>query len=244
MTSSVQIQIQIPVAKRSSKLIIMPFYRRRFYRRRFYRRYRKYSRGFKKVKAASSLKQVSLPIRKTLSVNFTVSGSSFVSDVITLSAMPRPGYSDSTALIAGNTPFSSLADVFDQVRIQNFGIQLTPALSSGFPPGALLICPDRKWNASSKGVETVSAENLLSSPSTQVVGFTQFSTLQTRRSLYASTTVERQSFTDTYNLDGSLLEFSPAFYLVVRLAAAPAQAQTIPCTVTLTGTLVFRNPSN
>lgn len=222
----------------------MPFYRRRFYRRRFYRRYRKYSRWSRKAKAASSLKQVSLPVRKTLSVNFTVASGSFISDVVTLSIMPRPGHSDTTALIVGNTPYTSLANVFDQVRIQNFGIQLTPALSSGFPPGALLICPDRKWHASSKGIETVQAEDLLDSPSTQVVGFTQFSTLQTRRSLYASTMVERQSFTDTDNLDGSLLEFSPAFYLAIRLAAAPAQAQTIPCTVTLTGTIVFRNPSN
>lgn len=221
----------------------MAYYRRRF-RRRFYRRYRKYSRGFKRASAASSLKQVSLPLRKTLSVTFNIEAQSFLSEVIALSVIPRLGVTESNALLQGNLPYASLAAIFDQVRVKNFSIQITPALASGFPPGALLICPDRKRHASNQNPELPAAEGLLVSPSTQVVGFTQFSTLQTKRSLYAATTVERQSYVDTSNLDGTQLEFNPAFYLAIRLAAAPAQPQIIPCTITLTGTLVFRNPTN
>lgn len=221
----------------------MPFYRRR-YRRRFYRRYRKYSKWSKKASAASSLRQMSLPIRKTLSVTFSVEGGSFLSGIVTLPAIPMLNISEPNALVQGNQPYAALAGIFDQVRVKNFSIQITPGLASGFPPGALLICPDRKRHWTGSNPEAPTADQLLVSPSTQVVGFTQFSTLQTKRSLYAASIVERQSFVSTTSLDGSLLEFNPAFYLAIRLASSPNSAISIPCTITLTGTLVFKNPTN
>lgn len=221
----------------------MVFYRRR-YRRRFYRRYRKYSRGFKKAGAASSLKQMSLPIRKTLSVSFTVRGGNSTSQTVALAVIPPLGLTESNALVEGNQPYAALAGIFDQVRIKNFSIQITPGLSSGFPPGALLICPDRKRHYEGAETEDRAASSLLVSPATQVVGFTQFSTLQIKRSLYAASSVERQTFVSTGQLDGSLLEFNPCFYLAIRLAASPQADVSIPCTITLTGTLVFRNPTN
>lgn len=226
----------------------MAYYRRR-YRRRFYRRYRKYSRWVKRPQAASSLKQVSLPIRKTFSVAFQVSQGSVLSNVVVLCALPPTSGSESI-LVADNVPFESLRSIFDEVRVKSFGVQLTPGLNTGFPPGALLICPDRKHFISENAVDAPSANDLLVSPSTQVVGFTQFSTLQTKRSIYASTSVERQSFIDTSSLADltnplpPTAVFSPAFYLAVRLAASPNTSVTIPCTVTLTGVVVFRNPSN
>lgn len=227
----------------------MAYYRRR-YRRRFYRRYRKYSRWARKPQAASSLKQVSLPIRKTMSVVFTVNQNDYMSSVVSVCAIPPMPPGDVVMLASNNTTFAALADVFDEVRVKSFGIQLTPGLNTGFPPGALLICPDRKHFVSETTQDKPSADKLLVSPATQVVGFTQFSTLQTRRSLYASTTVERQSFIDTSNLDDltnplpPTAVFNPAFYLAVRLAAAPSTSVTIPCTITMTGVFVFRNPSN
>lgn len=226
----------------------MAYYRRFRFRRRFYRRYRKYSRWVKRPQAASSLKQMSLPIRKTFSVSFTINQGS-LSSVVKLCALP-PSSGSEYILIADNVPFNSLRSLFDEVRCKSFGIQLTPGLNTGFPPGALLICPDRKRYITSEVDDAPLANEMLVSPSTQVVGFTQFSTLQTRRSLYASTTVERQSFIDTTALDDITTPlpptavFSPAFYLAVRLAAAPTTTVTIPCTVTMTGVFVFRNPAN
>lgn len=221
----------------------MPYYRRR-YRRRFYRRYRKYSRWGKKVQAASSLKQVSLPIRKTVSVSLSVAGGSYLSNVISLPALSAVGVAEVNALNQGNQPYAALSGIFDQVRVKNFGIQITPGLASGFPPGALLICPDRKRHYTEDNTDKPTADALLVSPSTQVIGFTQFSTLQTRRSLYSNSLVERQSFGATNNLDGNQLEFNPCFYIAVRLASAPNAPVSIPCTVTLTGTFVFKNPAN
>lgn len=226
----------------------MAYYRRR-YRRRFYRRYRKYSRWVKKPQAASSLKQMSLPIRKTFSVSFTMNQGSSLSSVVKLCAFP-PATGSATVLITDNIPFNTLRNLFDEVRCKSFGIQLTPGLNAGFPPGALLICPDRKRFITSETEDAPLANEMLVSPSTQVVGFTQFSTLQTKRSIYASTTVERQSFVDTTALDDQTTPlpptavFNPAFYLAVRLAAAPTSSITIPCTVTMTGVFVFRNPAN
>lgn len=222
----------------------MPYYRRRSYRRRFYRRYRKYSKWARKAQAASSLKQMSLPIRKTLTVTFNIAQNAFLSNVLGVCAIGLPGEVAPIDLIKDNPPFGALRGIFDQVRIKNFSIQITPGLAAGYPPGALLICPDRKRHFNGPDPEEPSANSLLVSPSTQVVGFTQFSTLQIKRSLYASSTVERQSFIATDSLDSSELEFNPAFYLMLRLAASPAAAQSIPCTLTLTGTLVFRNPTN
>lgn len=227
----------------------MAFYRRRF-RRRFYRRYRKYSRWVRKNQAASSLKQVSLPIRKTTSVTFTINQNSYLSSVSVVCAFPPITGATGDPLLSENTTFTSLAGIFDEVRIKSFGIQITPGLNTGFPPGALLICPDRKYYVSDSLSDGPTASDMLVSPSTQVVGFTQFSTLQTRRSLYASTTVERQAFVETTKLFDRTNPFpanaifSPAFYLAVRLAAAPNSTVTIPCTITMTGVVVFRNPSN
>lgn len=227
----------------------MAYYRRR-YRRRFYRRYRKYSRWARRTQAASSLKQVSLPIRKTMSVTFNINQNDYMSSIITVCAIPPRGPGGAIMLAQDNTTFATLADVFDEVRIKSFGLQITPGLNTGFPPGALLICPDRKHFVSETTTDTPPVEKLLVSPATQVVGFTQFSTLQTRRSIYASTTVERQSFIDTSNLDDltnplpPTAVFNPAFYLAIRLAAAPSTQVAIPCTITMTGVFVFRNPSN
>lgn len=227
----------------------MAFYRRR-YRRRFYRRYRKYSRWARKPLAASSLKQVSLPIRKTLSVTFNISRNAYLSTVSVVCAFPHVPGAPGDPLVTNNTTFSALAGIFDEVRCKNFGIQITPGLNTGFPPGALLICPDRKYYGSEFSADAPTAEEMLVSPATQVVGFTQFSTLQTRRSVYASTTVERQSFMDVNKLSDTANPFpasglfSPAFYLAVRLAAAPTTEVSIPCTITMTGVFVFRNPSN
>lgn len=227
----------------------MAYYRRR-YRRRFYRRYRKYSRWARKTQAASSLKQVSLPIRKTLSVSFTIGPQNYVSTVVPVCALPPVSDGTDVILSVDNNTFTSLAGVFDEVRVKSFGIQITPGLNTGFPPGALLICPDRKHFVSENSTDKPSVNELLVSPATQVVGFTQFSTLQTRRSLYASTLVERQSFIDTSTLSDltnplpPTAVFNPAFYLAVRLAASPTSTITIPCTITLTGVFVFRNPTN
>lgn len=227
----------------------MAYYRRR-YRRRFYRRYRKYSRWFKKPQAASSLKQVSLPIRKTASISFTIMQNQFLSTVATVGALSSNNIGISDHLATGNASFSALAGIFDEVRVKSFGIQITPGLNTGFPPGALLICPDRRRYVSEESQDKPDPSDLLVSPSTQVVGFTQFSTLQTRRALYASSAVERQSFVDTAALADSANPmpltpaFNPAFYLAVRLAAAPNTNVTIPCTITMTGVFVFRNPSN
>lgn len=221
----------------------MPYYRRR-YRRRFYRRYRKYSKWPRKAQAASSLKQMSLPIRKTLTVTFEIAKAQFLSQVISVGAISALNDAESTCLATGNQPFAALCGIFDQVRFKNFSIQITPGLAAGYPPGALLICPDRRRHWDTDVPELPAADSLLVSPSTQVVGFTQFSTLQIKRSLYASTAVERQSFIPTNTLDGPSLEFNPCFYLLLRLAAAPATPQIVPCTITMTGTAVFRNPTN
>nr|QJI53718.1 MAG: putative replication-associated protein [Cressdnaviricota sp.] len=223
----------------------MPYFRRRFYRRRSYRRPRRFFKWSRKFQAASSLRTMSLPIRKTLSVTFTVAQGSFTSNVLALSAMYPLAGSDSLSLVSGNQPFSSLCSIFDEVRFKSFSIQITPGLNSGYPPGALLICPDRRYRFVTGGVQdSPTPESLLVSPSTQVVGFTQFSTLQIKRSLYAANAVERQSYCQTNQLIGSNLEFNPAFYLMLRLAGAPSNEQTVSCTVTLTGTAVFRNPTN
>lgn len=173
-----------------------------------------------------------------------------MSSIVKVLAIPPRGLGEAIMLVQENTTFAALADVFDEVRVKSFGIQITPGLNTGFPPGALLICPDRKHFVAETTQDQPAVEKLLVSPATQVVGFTQFSTLQTRRSIYASTTVERQSFIDTSNLDDlnnplpPSAVFNPAFYLAVRLAAAPSTTVTIPCTITMTGVFVFRNPSN
>lgn len=222
----------------------MPYYRRFRFRRRFYRRYRKYSKWSKKAQAASSLKTMSLPIRKTLTVTFTVEQNSFLSQVVAVGAISALGQNDANSLATGNQPFAALCGIFDEVRFKNFSLQITPGLSAGFPPGALLVCPDRRRHWDAENPELPVADALLVSPSTQVIGFTQFSTLQIKRSLYASNAVERQSFIPTNTLDGPSLQFNPCFYLMLRLAASPNAATTIPCTITLTGTAVFRNPTN
>lgn len=228
----------------------MAYYRRFRFRRRFYRRYRKYSRWARRTQAASSLKQVSLPIRKTTSVTFNISQNSYLSSVSVVCALPPTSGTTGDPLSNDNATFSALAGIFDEVRVKSFGIQITPGLNTGFPPGALLICPDRKYFTTDSNADPPSATEMLVSPATQVIGFTQFSTLQTRRSLYASTTVERQSFVDTSKLSAMRDPlppsgfFNPAFYLAVRLAAAPNTTVSIPCTITMTGVFVFRNPAN
>lgn len=173
-----------------------------------------------------------------------------MSSVSVVCAIPPITGAPGDPLVFENNAFTALSGIFDEVRVKNFGIQITPGLNTGFPPGALLICPDRKYYVSDSLSDGPTASDMLVSPSTQVVGFTQFSTLQTRRSLYASTTVERQSFFDTTRIFDRTnpfpptAVFNPAFYLAVRLAAAPNTTINIPCTVTMTGVFVFRNPAN